>query len=145
MEVKTFVSIISEAFTYSIGNVFGNILGIDIKELRKILDKKNYNEAENNLLESFDIIQEKLTESQIIIENTLKEVSEQKNVFEKMSRDAEICKNMLELNEEQFDSMRILIERPIKIEGKKATINTIVFGAFFCILGVALGYLLAQI
>lgn len=144
MEFKSFFLIISDAFTYAIGTTIGNIIGIDIKALRKILDKKNYNEAENNLLESFDIIQEKLTESQEIIENTLKKVSEQKRIFEKMSSDAEVCKNMLELNEEQFESIRLLIEKPIKNEGKKATINTIVFGAFFCILGVAFGYLLAK-
>lgn len=131
-------------FTYAIGTTFGNILGIDIKALRKILDKKNYNEAENNLLESFDIIQEKLIESQVIIENTLKEVSEQKRVFEIMSSDAEICKNVLEFNEKQLESIQVLIERPIKNEGKKATIITIIFGAFFCIVGVVLGYLLAQ-
>lgn len=144
MEVKTYFSIISDVFTYAIGTTFGNILGIDIKALRKILDKKNYNEAENNLLESFDIIQEKLIESQVIIENTLKEVSEQKRVFEIMSSDAEICKNVLEFNEKQLESIQVLIERPIKNEGKKATIITIIFGAFFCIVGVVLGYLLAQ-
>lgn len=121
------------------------IFNIDVNSLREIIEKKNYSETEKNLLQNFDIIQGKLMESQEIIENTLKEVSEQRKIFEKMSSDAEICKNILEINEEQLDSVRLLFERPIRSEGKKATINTIVFGAIFCILGVLLGYLLAQI
>ncbi|MDO9491257.1 hypothetical protein [Acetobacterium sp.] len=144
MKVKSFFSIFSDAIIEINAYILTYFVGIDTKMLRNILKKEHFNEVENNILQSFDIIQEKLTESQIIIENTLKEVSEQKRVFEKMSSDAEICKNVLELNEKQFESIRVLIERPIKNEGKKATINTIIFGAFFCIVGVVLGYLLAQ-
>lgn len=145
LEFKTFFSIIPDAFIDAAGIILGNIIGIDTKTLRKILEKKNYDEAENNLLQSFDIIQEKLMESQEIIENTLKEVSEQKKVFAKMSSDAEICKNMLELNKKQFESIQNLIEKPIKNEGKKSTIYAIAFGALFCIIGVLLGYVVAQI
>jgi hypothetical protein len=120
------------------------IYNIDVNSLKEIIEKKNYSETEKNLLQNFDIIQGKLMESQEIIENTLKEVSEQKKIFEKMSSDAEICKNILEINEEHLESVRLLFERPIRSEGKKATINSIVIGAIFCILGVGLGYLLAQ-
>ena len=144
MESSTLFTSISN-FSFAFARfLICKIYNIDVNSLKEIIEKKNYSETEKNLLQNFDIIQGKLMESQEIIENTLKEVSEQKKIFEKMSSDAEICKNILEINEEHLESVRLLFERPIRSEGKKATINSIVIGAIFCILGVGLGYLLAQ-
>jgi hypothetical protein len=119
--------------------------GIDEKTLKKILLNKGKDSKDSDLSENFNIIQEKLTDSQRIIESVLIEVEEQKKIFEQKKREAEISENVKKLNQKELESVRALLDESISKESKKSNINNIVYGAIFCVLSALLGFALGKL
>ena len=77
-------------------SIISMFLDIDIKNIKKGLDKKTNNKESLEITESIDTVSKKLEESKLIIENALLEMNNQKKLFEQMKKEAE--KEAMEVN-----------------------------------------------
>lgn len=127
-------------------SMISNFLGVDLKELKKSLDKKNLKESGNlEISENIDNVSKKLEESKKIIENALLEVEKQKKLFEEMKKDAEISQQISSMNQEQVNALNKVLEGTLNKQEKKTTFKNILFNLFFSFLGAVLGYILGKI
>lgn len=62
-------------------SIISMFLDIDIKNIKKGLDKKTNNKESLEITESIDTVSKKLEESKLIIENALLEMNNQKKAF----------------------------------------------------------------
>jgi len=117
--------------------MIANMLGIDKKLLKKVFRRNQIKEL--NITDNFHIIQDKLNETQEIIENVLKEVDEQKIIFEQKKEEADISMKISKLNQEELDAVNKLLKDSFTKEGKRSNVINIALGLIFCILGVVIG------
>lgn len=119
--------------------------GIDLKEVKKVFDKGNTENAENlEISESIDIVSKKLEESKKIIDVALLEMEKQKRLFEQMKKEAEISQQITSMNQEQVSALNELLENTLNRQEKKAFPKTILWNLFFCILSAILGFALGK-
>lgn len=64
-------------------SIISMFLDIDIKNIKKGLDKKTNNKENLEITESIDTVSKKLEESKLIIENALLEMNNQKSFLNK--------------------------------------------------------------
>lgn len=129
-----------------LANRISRYLGVDLKELKKSLDKKTLKESGNlEISENIDNVSKKLEESKEIIENALLEVEKQKKLFEEMKKDAEISQQISSMNQEQVNALNNVLEGTLNKQEKKSIFKNIFFNLFFSFLGAVLGYVLGKI
>lgn len=120
-------------------------LGVNVKDIKKILDKQRLKSSGNlEISNSIDTVSKKLEDSKGIIENALLEIEKQKKLFEEMKREAEISQQIASMNEEQVAALNNLLEKTIDKQDKKAFPKTFFWNLFFCILSAILGFLLGK-
>ena len=119
-------------------------LDIDIKNIKKGLDKKTNNKESLEITESIDTVSKKLEESKLIIENALLEMNNQKKLFEQMKKEAEISQQVASMNKEQVSAFNELLENTLTKQDKKSFPKTFLWNLFFCILSAILGFLLGK-
>lgn len=96
-------------------------LGVNVKDIKKILDKQRLKSSGNlEISNSIDTVSKKLEDSKGIIENALLEIEKQKKLFEEMKREAEISQQIASMNEEQVAALNNLLEKTIDKQDKKA-------------------------
>lgn len=127
-------------------SMISNFLGVDLKELKKSLDKKSLKESGNlEISDNIDNVSKKLEESKEIIENALLEVEKQKKLFEEMKKDAEISQQISSMNQEQVNALNKVLEGTLNKQEKKSSFKNILLNLFFCVLGAVLGYVFGKI
>ena len=125
-------------------SIISMILDIDIKNIKKGLDKKTNNKENLEITESIDTVSKKLEESKLIIENALLEMNNQKKLFEQMKKEAEISQQVASMNKEQVSAFNELLENTLTKQDKKSFPKTFLWNLFFCILSAILGFLLGK-
>lgn len=125
-------------------SIISMFLDIDIKKIKKGLDKKTNNKESLEITESIDTVSKKLEESKLIIENALLEMNNQKKLFEQMKKEAEISQQVASMNKEQVSAFNELLENTLTKQDKKSFPKTFLWNLFFCILSAILGFLLGK-
>ena len=125
-------------------SIISMFLDIDIKNIKKVLDKKTNNKESLEITESIDTVSKKLEESKLIIENALLEMNNQKKLFEQMKKEAEISQQVASMNKEQVSAFNELLENTLTKQDKKSFPKTFLWNLFFCILSAILGFLLGK-
>ena len=125
-------------------SIISMFLDIDIKNIKKGLDKKTNKTESLEITESIDTVSKKLEESKLIIENALLEMNNQKKLFEQMKKEAEISQQVASMNKEQVSAFNELLENTLTKQDKKSFPKTFLWNLFFCILSAILGFLLGK-
>ena len=125
-------------------SIISMFLDINIKNIKKGLDKKTNNKESLEITESIDTVSKKLEESKLIIENALLEMNNQKKLFEQMKKEAEISQQVASMNKEQVSAFNELLENTLTKQDKKSFPKTFLWNLFFCILSAILGFLLGK-
>ena len=125
-------------------SIISMFLDIDIKNIKKGLDKKTNNKESLEITESIDTVSKKLEESKLIIENALLEMNNQKKLFEQMKKESEISQQVASMNKEQVSAFNELLENTLTKQDKKSFPKTFLWNLFFCILSAILGFLLGK-
>ena len=129
-----------------ISSIISEILGVNLKEVKKSLDKKALKESGNlEISENIDNVSKKLEESKEIIENALLEVEKQKRLFEEMKKEAEISQQISSMNQEQVNALNKVLEGTLNKQEKKSSWKNIFLNLFFSVLGAVLGFVLGKI
>lgn len=126
-------------------SIISSFLGVNLKDIKKILNKENDKRLENTeISESIDVVSKNLANSKEIIENALIEIEKQKKLFEQMKKEAEISQQVTTMNQEQVDALNKLLESTLNKQEKKAFPKTFMWNLFFCILSAILGFVLGK-
>lgn len=127
-------------------SVISSFLGVNLKEIKKSLNKDRSNNIEDNVIsESIDSVSKNLQDSKEIIENALLEMEKQKKLFERMKQEAEISQQITAMNQEQVDALNTLLENTLNKQEKKTFPKTLLWNLFFCLLSALLGYVLGKV
>ena len=119
-------------------SLVSNIIGIDLKQIKRVLDKEKLRKSgQVEISDSIDVVSKKLEESKNIIDNALLEMEKQKKLFVQMKKDAEISQQVSEMNKQQVEALNVLLE-------KKSFPKTFLWNLFFCILSAILGFVLGK-
>lgn len=123
--------------------IISNFLGADLKEIKKSLNRKNSQNADS-ISESIESVNIQLQKSKDIIDTALFEIEKQKKEFEELKKEAEISKQISEMNSEQVSALNHLLEGTLNKQEKKALPKNILFNLFFCVLSAVIGFLLGK-
>ena len=123
--------------------IISNFLGADLKEIKKSLNIKNSQNADC-ISETIESVNIQLQKSKDIIDNALFEIEKQKKEFEELKKEAEISKQISEMNSEQVSALNHLLEGTLNKQEKKALPKNILFNLFFCVLSAVIGFLLGK-
>lgn len=125
--------------------ITSSFLGINLKDIKKILNKKSINNSENTKISaSIDAVSKNLVDSKETIENALREIEKQKILYEQMKQEAEIYQQITSMNQEQVDALNKLLESTLNKQEKKSFPKTFMWNLFFCILSAVLGFVLGK-
>ena len=126
-------------------SLVSNIIGIDLKQIKRVLDKeKRRKSGQVEISDSIDVVSKKLEESKNIIDNALLEMEKQKKLFVQMKKDAEISQQVSEMNKQQVEALNVLLENTLNKQEKKSFPKTFLWNLFFCILSAILGFVLGK-
>ena len=126
-------------------SLVSNIIGIDLKQIKRVLDKEKLRKSgQVEISDSIDVVSKKLEESKDIIDNALLEMEKQKKLFVQMKKDAEISQQVSEMNKQQVVALNVLLENTLNKQEKKSFPKTFLWNLFFCILSAILGFVLGK-
>ena len=126
-------------------SLVSNIIGIDLKQIKRVLDKEKLRKSgQVEISDSIDVVSKKLEESKDIIDNALLEMENQKKLFVQMKKDAEISQQVSEMNKQQVEALNVLLENTLNKQEKKSFPKTFLWNLFFCILSAILGFVLGK-
>ena len=126
-------------------SLVSNIIGIDLKQIKRVLDKEKLRKSgQVEISDSIDVVSKKLEESKDIIDNALLEMEKQKKLFVQMKKDAEISQQVSEMNKQQVEALNVLLENTLNKQEKKSFPKTFLWNLFFCILSAKLGFVLGK-
>lgn len=126
-------------------SLVSNIIGIDLKQIKRVLDKEKLRKSgQVEISDSIDVVSKKLEESKDIIDNALLEMEKQKKLFVQMKKDAEISQQVSEMNKQQVEALNFLLENTLNKQEKKSFPKTFLWNLFFCILSAILGFVLGK-
>ncbi len=126
-------------------SLVSNIIGIDLKQIKRVLDKEKLRKSgQVEISDSIDVVSKKLEESKNIIDNALLEMEKQKKLFVQMKKDAEISQQVSEMNKQQVEALNVLLENTLNKQEKKTFPKTFLWNLFFCILSAILGFVLGK-
>ena len=126
-------------------SLVSNIIGIDLKQIKRVLDKEKLRKSgQVEISDSIDVVSKKLEESKDIIDNALLEMEKQKKLFVQMKKDAEIRQQVSEMNTQQVEAFNVLLENTLNKQEKKSFPKTFLWNLFFCILSAILGFVLGK-
>ena len=126
-------------------SLVSNIIGIDLKQIKRVLDKEKLRKSgQVEISDSIDVVSKKLEESKNIIDNALLEMEKQKKLFVQMKKDAEISQQVSEMNKQQVEALNVLLEYTLNKQEKKSFPKTFLWNLFFCILSAILGFVLGK-
>ncbi|MEJ8743510.1 hypothetical protein WKT07_08670 [Mediterraneibacter sp. HCN-7094] len=126
-------------------SIISSFLGVNLREIKKILNKENDKIRENTeISESIDVVSKNLADSKEIIEDALIEIEKQKKLFEQMKQEAEISQQITSMNQKQVDALNQLLESTLNKQEKKSFPKTLMWNLFFCILSAILGFVLGK-
>lgn len=124
-------------------NIISTFLGTDLKEIKRSLNRKTTQNTDS-ISESIESVNIQLQKSKDIIDTALFEIEKQKKEFEELKKEAEISKQISEMNSEQVSALNHLLEGTLNKQEKKALPKNILFNLFFCILSAVIGFLLGK-
>lgn len=124
-------------------NIISTFLGADLKEIKRSLNRKTTQNTDS-ISESIESVNIQLQKSKDIIDTALFEIEKQKKEFEELKKEAEISKQISEMNSEQVSALNHLLEGTLNKQEKKALPKNILFNLFFCILSAVIGFLLGK-
>lgn len=102
-------------------SLVSNIIGIDLKQIKRVLDKEKLRKSgQVEISDSIDVVSKKLEESKNIIDNALLEMEKQKKLFVQMKKDAEISQQVSEMNKQQVEALNVLLENTLNKQEKKS-------------------------
>ena len=105
-------------------SLVSNIIGIDLKQIKRVLDKEKLRKSgQVEISDSIDVVSKKLEESKNIIDNALLEMEKQKKLFVQMKKDAEISQQVSEMNKQQVEALNVLLENTLNKQEKKSFPN----------------------
>ena len=126
-------------------SLVSNIIGIDLKQIKRVLDKEKLRKSgQVEISDSIDVVSKKLEESKDVIDNALLEMEKQKKLFVQMKKDAEISQQVSEMNKQQVEALNVLLENTLNKQEKKSFPKTFLWNLFFCILSAILGFVLGK-
>ena len=126
-------------------SLVSNIIGIDLKQIKRVLDKEKLRKSgQVEISDSIDVVSKKLEESKNIIDNALLEMEKQKKLFVQMKKDAEISQQVSEMNKQQVEALNVLLENTLNKQEKKSFPKTFLWNLFFCILCAILVFVLGK-
>ena len=126
-------------------SIISSFLVVNLREIKKILNKENDKIRENTeISESIDVVSKNLADSKEIIEDALIEIEKQKKLFEQMKQEAEISQQITSMNQKQVDALNQLLESTLNKQEKKSFPKTLMWNLFFCILSAILGFVLGK-
>ena len=126
-------------------SIISSFLGVNLREIKKILNKENDKIRENTeISESINVVSKNLADSKEIIEDALIEIEKQKKLFEQMKQEAEISQQITSMNQKQVDALNQLLESTLNKQEKKSFPKTLMWNLFFCILSAILGFVLGK-
>lgn len=141
MILESFASLIIDM----ISNFASNLIGVNLKEIKKSLNKAKSPDSSNlELSKSIDSVCEKLEDSKAVIDNALAEMDKQKKLYEQMKKDAEISQQISSMNKEQVTALNTLLEKTLTNQEKKTATKNFLTNLFFCILSAVIGFLLGK-
>ncbi len=126
-------------------DILSTLLGADLRALKKAFDKKSEKSNSLEISENINAVSKKLSESKEIIENALLEIDKQKELFEKMKKEAEISQQVTSMNQDQVNALNQLIEGTLNKQEKKSSRKNILLNLFFSVLGAVLGFILGKV
>lgn len=126
--------------------VLSAAIGVDLKDIRKSLNKEKSKKSSNlEISDNIDTVSKKLEESKEIIDNALLEMDKQKKLFEQMKKDAEISQQISSMNSEQISALNEVLEKTLNKQDRKSLPKNLFINLFFCILSAVIGFALGKL
>lgn len=140
------LSAMAEALTPVLRILVSVVLDVDLSDLAKAFDKSVAKKSESDqLTDAFDEVTAKLQESKAIIEDAMHQVDEQRRVVEQLKEEAEISRQVSNMNADQLKALSKVMEKTLAKNDKQSLPRNLLINLFFCILGAVLGFILARI
>ena len=140
-----FLDVLVEVLLAIQTTMVSSIIGIDIKELKKIIGQAvNKKNESTEINDSIDEVSKKLEESKEIIDNALLEINKQRKLYEQMKKEAEISQQISSMSEEQVEAINALLENTLSKQDKKSFPKNFMWNLFWCVLGAILGLVLGK-
>ncbi len=133
-------------------SLLGTILGIGdffATTVRLLLDKNNLLQQDRkhakNIADKISELTESLNKSGKLMAEIEAEFEKQKVLAEKWKEEAETSQIIASLNQQEVEAVTKIFGNKIEKENKKSGRISILWGAFFCVIGLVGGFLLSRI
>lgn len=147
--VSVFTELLStmyEAILPAIRTMVSVALDIDLSVLAKVFEKTTAEKSDSDqLTDAFDEVTAKLQESKIVIEDAMRQVDAQRKLVEHLKEEAEISRQVSNMNEDQLKALSKVMEKTLAKNEKQSMPRNILINLFFCVLGAVLGFVLSRI
>ena len=140
------LSTMVEAFLPAIRTLVSVALDGDLSDLAKVFEKTAAKKSDaDQLTDAFDEVTAKLQESKAVIEDAMRQVDEQRKLVDQLKEEAEISRQVSNMNEDQLKALSKVMEKTLAKNDKQSLPRNLLINFFFCVLGAVLGFILAHI
>ena len=144
--IREICNMMTNAMSDLMSAIISISIGVDIDSIKKVFEKTKLEKSETTEISaSIDVVRIKLEESKGIIDNALREMDKQRQLYEQMKTEAEISQQISSMNEEQVKALGILLEKTLNTQEKKSFPKNFLWNLFFCILSAVVGYALGKV
>lgn len=140
------LSTMAEVFIHALRMAVSVALDVDLSDLAKVFEKTITKKSESDqLTDAFDEVTAKLQESKAVIEDAMRQVDEQRKVVEQLKEEAEISRQVSNMNEDQLKALSKVMEKTLTKNDKQSMPRNILINLFFCVLGAVLGIIFTRL
>lgn len=140
------LSTMAEVFIHALRMAVSVALDVDLSDLAKVFEKTTTKKSEaDQLTDAFDEVTAKLQESKAVIEDAMRQVDEQRKVVEQLKEEAEISRQVSNMNEDQLKALSKVMEKTLTKNDKQSMPRNILINLFFCVLGAVLGIIFTRL
>ena len=140
------LSTMAEVFIHALRMAVSVALDVDLSDLAKVFEKTTTKKSESDqLTDAFDEVTAKLQESKAVIEDAMRQVDEQRKVVEQLKEEAEISRQVSNMNEDQLKALSKVMEKTLTKNDKQSMPRNILINLFFCVLGAVLGIIFTRL
>ena len=140
------LSTMAKAFIPALRTLVSVALDVDLSDLAKVFEKSVAKKSDSDqLTDAFDEVTAKLQESKAVIEDAMRQVDEQRKLVDQLKEEAEISRQVSNMNEDQLKALSKVMEKTLAKNDKQSLPRNLLINFFFCVLGAVLGFILARI
>ena len=129
-------------------SILASLVGVSTSVLKPLFEKskllKQDQEHAKNLSDKITELTESLSKSAQLMAEIETEFAKQKDLAEKWKSEAETSQIIASLNQQEVEAVTKIFGKKLEKENKKSGRASILWSAFFCVIGLVGGFLLSK-